>query len=332
MRWPGFAIKFLLPRFLRAIFLLPTVFFFLNSLIFIGKHKTIIYRPDKRHHNLLDNLKDVIVIGDLVDRSWAQKRGYSFRFFYPFYIYSHLGLNFYWKLIIDKACPKHILFWGDYGLDQFLSILIARQQRVLCWCFQHGLFPYQNNNDLDGFDCDINVVASKYQSNILKASGYNGKIKICDHLFSYANNVSASKDAWVKSGCPIIFVGPGYSHAPKLELKILDLLGNLKNLLEPNYQLIYRSHPRDNEILKKIKSLGISCANNTTTSFHDEKNIVFIGIKSTFLFEAQKAGKKVFLLVGDNFPRYFESGEISTEINITKLSSLLEDPLFNKIN
>lgn len=331
VRMPGFALKFILPRFLKALFLLPTVLFFLLSIFFIGKYKTIIYRPDRRHLNLLDNLKDVVVIGDIADRSWAKKMGYSFRFFYPFYIFSHLGINFYWQLALNKISPKRILFWSDYGLDQFLPILIARQQKVLSWCFQHGLFPYKNNNDLDGFDCDINVVVSKYQLEILKNSGYKGNVKICENLFSFANTIEASEDAWVRSGCPIVFVGPGYSHAPDLEIKIVDLLVKLKKLLEPNFQLIYRNHPRDNAILKKIKKIGIACSKNSTSSFMDKQNLIFIGIKSTFLFEAQKAGRKVFLLVGDNFPRYFVSGEISSEININNLNSLLEDPIFNKI-
>jgi len=48
--------------------------------------------------------------------------------------------------------------------------------------------------------------------------------------------------------------------------------------------------------------------------------------------EAQCAGKKVFLITGNEFPQYFESGEIATEINIDKLSSILDDPLFKGIN
>ena len=44
------------------------------------------------------------------------------------------------------------------------------------------------------------------------------------------------------------------------------------------------------------------------------------------------SSKKVFLITGNEFPQYFESGEIATEINIDKLSSILDDPLFRGIN
>lgn len=326
-RLPGFPFKFLAPRFLKAIITLPIVPFFFCSLIFFRKNKTIIYRPDYRHLDIFSNLKNILVIGDFADRSWAKKNGYDFIFFHPFYSLSFFGLGFCWRLAFIRIRPKRILFSTDYGLDQYLSIEIARRLHIYSWCFQHGLFPSQNNNDLDGFDCDVNFVSSKFQSNILKRSGYKGKVKICDQLFFNENSAIDSKISWESNGRPVIFVGCGYSFNPDLELKIVDLLTNLKNILEPRCKIIYRPHPRDKNILKKIEAIGVPCEFGKATSFLNKQNFVFIGIKSTFLYEAQNAGRKVFLLISDDFPRYFDRGEIALEINTNNLNLILDEIL-----
>lgn len=327
-RLPGFPFKFLAPSFLKAIITLPTIPFFFCSLIFFRKNRTIIYRPDYRHLDILSNLKNILVIGDFADRSWAKKNGYDFIFFHPFYSLSFFGLGFCWRLAFIRIRPKRILFSTDYGLDQYLSIEIARRLHIYSWCFQHGLFPSQNNNDLDGSDCDINFVSSKFQSDILKRSGYIGKVQICDQLFFNENSAIDSKISWESNGRPVIFVGCGYSFNPDLELKIVDLLNNLKNILEPRCKIIYRPHPRDKNILKKIEAIGVPCEFSKATSFLNKQNFVFIGIKSTFLYEAQNAGRKVFLLVSDDFPKYFDRGEIALEINTNNLNLILVE-IFN---
>jgi hypothetical protein len=175
---------------------------------------------------------------------------------------------------------------------------------------------------LDGYDCDVNIVSSKYQKEILRNTGYLGKIIIFNRLFKNYYTMQSSKDKWQSNGKPIIFVGPGYSYDKDLESYVVNILIQLKKILKYDYKLIYRPHPRDLHIVKKLIQLGIPCENNLSSSYHNDVNFVFIGVKSTFLIEAQNFGKKVFLLRGSIFPQYFAQGEIELEIDLNNLDKI----------
>lgn len=330
-RFPGFTFRFLSSRLSTSIVALPSLIL-LTQFFFLSKSKNILYRPSKRHRNFFDMQKSVLVIGNLSDRKWAKKHGFDFIFFYPLYCLSNFGLNYLWRYVFNKSCAKRFFVSTDYGLDQYLAIYLLKKTKVKSWCIQHGLFPSENSLDLDGADCDVNIVATKFQSAILRRSGYKGKIKIWDNLFSNNTTKIIWKKKLANDLIPVIFVGPGYSYNPYLELRVVQLVSEIQKILPAQFKLIYRPHPRDAIILKKIKVLGVSCDSSNLTSFINSNANFFIGIKSTFLLEAQYYGKKVFLITGNEFPKYFEPGEIATEINIDKLSSILDDPLFKGIN
>ncbi len=329
-RIAGFSIRFLTPRILKSLVLLPSVFL-LILIVFFSKKKTILYRPNQRNLSSLLKLKDVLVIGGgLKDMRWAYSNGFSFMPFYSLYSLSNFGFNFVWKITFYFIKPKRILVWTDFGLDQYIAINVARKLKITSWCIQHGLFPSDNNKDLDGLDADVNVVSSTYQRNILEKAGFHGKVVIFDKLFiSEANGIIPVQHMqWIESGKPIVFVGTGYTHDNNLELKVLILLEQLKHSFGDDFKIIYRPHPRDGEIKAQINKLGIEIATGLDSSFENPKNYVFLGIKSTFLVEAQSAGRLVILLTGSGFPKYFENGEIKNEFdcqNIKKIPDLINN-------
>ena len=272
----------------------------------------------------------MIVIGGLKDMKWARKNGFSCIPFYPFYSLSNFGFPFVWQFIFYFLKPKRILVWTDYGLDQYLALTIAKKFKIRSWCIQHGLFPYDNNNDLDGLDADINVVSSIFQRNILKKAGPLKKVVIFYKLFSAdTNGITPVKHIdWIESGKPIVFVGTGYTHDNNLEMKVLILLEELKNTFGHDFKILYRPHPRDCQIKAQINNIGIEIATGVESSFDNPANYVFLGIKSTFLVEAQNAGRLVILLTGFGFPKYFENGEIQNVLdcqNIKKLPYLINN-------
>jgi hypothetical protein len=330
-RMPGFSFKFIFLKASKSFFLLP--FSLLNKFFFCKKtYNTIIYRPDKRHYNLITNFKNTIVIGDKFDRKWANSIGYDFYHFYIFYSFSNLGSTLIWKYFIKKTQPKRILLWSDYALDQYLAIHVAHRNLMKVWCFQHGLFPFENHNDLDGLDADINVVSSTLQSNIMRNAGFYGKLVVQKKLFSPTHfsvlNLSDLK-IWRISGKPIVFIGPGYSHDKKLESNILFIITKLHKALDGFANIVYRPHPRDKDILKELKKLDYVFIDKKSSSYYDQKNIIFIGVKSTYLIEAQNSGKIVFLIKSGLIPQYFEQGEIENVIDLD-LIKLLPEQIKNK--
>jgi len=331
-RIQNFIPRFILLRLLKSIVLIPLLP--LLIIVFLKKSKkTIIYRPDIRHRNNLNSLKDALVIGALSDMKWAKENNYSFFPFYPIYTLSNFGFTFAWRFVFNFIMPKRILVWTDYGLDQYLATHTAKKLKIRSWCIQHGLFPSDNNKDLDGLDAEINVVSSIYQRNILEKAGFEGKTVIFDKLFIYeADGIPPVKHIdWIDAGKPIVFVGAGYTHNNNLEMKVLLLLEELKSSLGNQFKIIYRPHPRDAEIKNQVNKLKIKISAGPDSSFENPTNYVFLGIKSTFLVEAQNANRLVILLKGPDFPKYFENGEIKNELdckNIKKLPDLINNSIY----
>ena len=318
----GFTFRFLAPRYFKSFLLLPSLTL-LFGIFFFGKNNTILYRPDARHRHLLESLSKALVIGTFSDARWARKQGYDFFHFSPVYTACNFGLSV-WGVLSRVSEAKRIFVWTDYGLDQYMAIYGVPARRVKVWCIQHGLFPSTNNNDLDGLDAHVNVVASLFQKKILLQAGYKKKVLVYQGLF---NKGSASQQQdwfrqWSASGKRIIFVGAGYSHDSAAEDRIFNLITQLKESL-PECRLIYRPHPRDKAILKRLMAIDLSIERENASAIQGNGNFVFVGIKSTYLLEAQNYGKCAILITGDSFARYFEPGEILFEIPDSELTGLI---------
>lgn len=323
-RISGFLKKFLLHRLVKSLISIPSALL-LIFVIFLKKKNTVLYRPNPRNLHQLENLnKDTLVIGTKKDNHWATKAGFSYFPFYPIYSLSNFGLMWPWLSLLGIVRPKRIFIWTDFGLDQFLAIETARRVGIKVWCIQHGLFPVENNCDLDGLDSNVNIVSSESQKRILIASGYKGKVVVFKHLFGEAILPSfVDLERTLPGGMrTLVFVGAGYTHKPELEDKIVELLRTLASLLRSNYKIIYRPHPRDSNIKLKIKQLGVECVSGAASSYENSQNMIFLGIKSTFLIEAQNSGKLVFLITGNWIPKYFEAGEIHNELPIEMLGDI----------
>lgn len=321
-RLPGFAFNFCIKRFFKALLLLPTVPLILK-LLFMGKYKTIIYRPDKRHLDFFSSYRNILIIGDSADRKWASRHKVDFLYFYPIYSLTNIGLVSVWDFIFYQFNSKRIVINSDFGLDQFLALSSAKSLNMKSWCIQHGLFPAENNQDLDGYDADINVVTSTHQLDILKNAKYTGEIKVCNQLFTIPllqfSDINKNIESWDNNHRPIIFVGAGYTFNNELESEIFHCLQTISNSLKNKYSLVYRPHPRDNKIIDKARSIGYASLSNYESSYLNPNNLVFIGVKSTFMLEAQNAGKLVFLISSDRFPKYFNEGEITREVKLDEL-------------
>jgi hypothetical protein len=285
---------------------------------------SILYRPNPRNCSKLANLRNVLVIGGKSDRAWAKNCGFYYYPFYPVYALSNFGSGLAWRLIYLSVRPRRLLIWTDYGLDHYLGIRIGKLYKVKTWCVQHGLFPLENNSDLDGMDADINVVSSPYQKKIIKSTGYRGKVCVLDGIFG-TQVESASPECfkkWHDSGKKVVFVGAGYTHDPIIENAIVGLIETIRDSLDDSFDLIYRPHPRDASIKSKLQNINIQVVSGNDSELENDSNLVFVGIKSTYLIEAQNAGKLVFLIVGGGFPKYFGDGEIHCEIDVADLNVL----------
>lgn len=324
-RIPGFVCRFLIPRLLKSLPLLATIPLLLK-VVFLKQCRTILYRPNPRNLTRLTRLHSVLVIGGRSEREWANKNGFDFMPFYPIYALSNFGLGLAWRLIYILVRPERLLVWTDYGLEHYIGIRIARRYGIRTWCVQHGLFPLANNSDLDGMHADVNVVSSGYQRHILLAARYTGKVVVCDGVFGDRPlRLSLhSMQSWSESGRKVVFVGAGYIHDPHLEDSVLQLVKVIKQELGNEYNLIYRPHPRDSGIKSKLCNAGIAVVSGHASAIENDETFVYVGIKSTYLLEAQSAGKLVFLILGDEFPKYFHQGEIINEISAGRLSMLGE--------
>lgn len=324
---PGFARKFVISRLVKSILLVP-IFPSLFFVLRLRRVNTILYRPDARHLQLFEKKRSLLVIGTAKDADWAKEKNFDFFYFHPFYALANLGFSFCWKLLFYVTKPKRVLIWTDYGLDQFLANSCAKRLNIKVWCYQHGLFPSSNHGDLDGMDVDLNVVSSPYQAKIMKAAGFLGNIKVCTSLFANSGGEQSRSD-WIDKGRPVIFVGPGFSHDQMVEDNLIVLMEKLKKLLGQEYSLVYRPHPRDRSIFHKLNKLGVPSISDETTYFSNSSALVYIGVKSTLLIEAQNAGRLVILLTSEKFPKYFESGEIFHEFDSDNLGEVLT--LLNKL-
>lgn len=324
-RIPGFVTRFLIPRFLKSLPLLASVPLLIR-VAFLRQCRTVLYRPNPRNLTALSRLRGVLVIGGRSEREWARENGFGFLPFYPLYALSNFGIGLAWRLIYNVARPKRLLVWTDYGLEHYIGIRLARRYGVRSWCVQHGLFPVENNSDLDGMHADVNVVSSGYQRDILLASGYGGKVVVCDEVFGerILQLSLNSMQSWSKSGKKVVFVGAGYIHDPHLEDSIFRLVKVIRQGLDRSHTLIYRPHPRDAGIKTKLRDAGVTVVSGHGSAIENDENFVFVGIKSTYLLEAQNVGKLVFLIRGEEFPSYFHEGEIRNEISTGRLSMLGE--------
>lgn len=322
-RIQGFTVKFLTPRFLKSLLLLITLPYLICT-PFTRQCKTILYRPNPRNYSKLSELRNVLVVGGKRDKAWAKKCGFVYLPFYPIYALSNFGLGLAWRLIYLAVRPRRLLIWTDYGLDHYIGIRLANRFKIKTWCVQHGLFPIENNSDLDGMDADVNVVSSLHQKKIIQATGYMGRVCVLDGIFGDREGRISPETLkkWNDSGKKIVFVGAGYTHAPMLENNIVGLVEKIRNTLDNSYSLIYRPHPRDANIKSKLQNFNIPVVSGDDSAFQNDSNVIFIGIKSTYLIEAQNAGKLVFLIVGGGFPKYFDVGEIHHEIDVASLNML----------
>lgn len=321
-RIPGFIARFYIPRFLKAIFTIPyQIIFIFYSLPL--KFKYIVYRPNLKSIEFIKKLdsKLTLIICRFEESNVYKELGFSTCCLIPFYGSLNLGIKLFFKKLLINAQPTRIFLNSDFGFDEINIILICNHLRIKTTCIQHGLFPASNNFDLDGSFCDSNILHSTLQEKILRDAGYLGYIHVRSDITSCFPKGNLSQ--WKRKGKPIIFVGPGYIHDALLQNQLIALLKDLA-AFNSSSNLIYRPHPRETGNYKLVSAAGYKVDKSHESSLEKEENLVYVGVKSTLLLEAQRSGRIAILIDDSRFPKYFNDGEINFTIKVSDI--------FEKIN
>jgi hypothetical protein len=284
------------------------------------KDRTIVYRPKKSERKAILKWNNVLLMGGYDDFLFAKKHHISYYPFSTFYSLLNLKCFYLIERFFNFNPPKRIIVFSDMGLDSVAFSFFSKKYNFNLWCFQHGLFPADHNGNLDGDISSINVVNSDSQKAILKEMGYKGKVISSPNFFhKYDQPI---KLEWVKYNKPIVFIGPGYINNADQKNIIDAILTNIRKTLPSDYRLLYRPHPREN--VKNYSNVvrGL-VAKDEETSINSQSTLIYIGIKSTLLYEAQLSGRLSILIEDDHLPKYFKDGEIYKVINSHSIHSLL---------
>ncbi len=311
VRMPFFYKKFHVNRVIKSILLLPI------SLVFIlflpnTKNKTIVYRPKKNERNIILNWNKVLLIGGYDDFLFARRKKIQYYPFFPLYATLNLKLFSLIRNCFFNSLPKRIVIFNDMGLDGTAFNFFAKKFNFNVWCLQHGLFPLENNRDIEGMDCGINVVHSEMQKSILKETGYKGKIIIGLNFFSSYG--APSKIEWISCGRPVVFIGPGYIDNNDRQVIIDRILIDISQKIPDQCRLLYRPHPRENSAHFSDVVKRFVVKDDYETSIINKGTLIFIGIKSTLLYEAQVSGRLGILIEDNSLPNYFKNGEIDVTV------------------
>lgn len=319
IKMPFFYRKFHYPRILKSIILIPIS---LVYCLFIPnlEGRTMVYRPKKNERNALLGWNNVLLMGGYDDFLFAKKNKIPF---YPFFtLYSLSNLNFFY--LIEKVFSFHLLkrvvVFTDMGLDSVALSYFSKKYGFNLWCFQHGLFPADHGGVLEGDISSVNVVNSNSQVQILKDTGYEGKIITSPNFFHQYDRPLISE--WIKQNKPVVFIGPGYIENLDFKNRIDVILTSIHDALPSDYSLLYRPHPRENasncsNIVKRF------LAKDENTTINCQSTMIYIGIKSTLLYEAQQSQRLSILIEDADLPKYFKDGEISKVIPSNSIHSLM---------
>ena len=320
IKMPFFYRKFHYPRILKSIILIPISLVYCLLLPNL-EGRTLVYRPKKNERNALLGWNNVLLMGGYDDFLFAKKNKIPF---YPFFtVYSLLNLNFFY--FIDQIFCFHLLkrvvVFTDMGLDSVALSCFGKKYGFNLWCFQHGLFPADHGGVLDGDISSVNVVNSNSQMQILKEAGYEGKIISSPNFFHQYDRPVISE--WIKQNKPVVFIGPGYIENLDFKNRIDVILTSIHDALPSDYSLLYRPHPREN--VHNYSSLVRSLvAKDEETTINCQSTMIYIGVKSTLLYEAQQSQRLSILVEDADLPKYFKDGEISRVISSHSIHSLMD--------
>lgn len=317
---PYFYRKFHFPRVLKSVMLLPIALAYLLVMPNL-EGRTVVYRPKKGERKGLLNWNNVLLFGGYDDFLFAKKNGIVF---YPFFMFYSL-LNLRWFYLVERCfsfrSPKRVIVFSDMGLDSVAFSCFSKKYSFNLWCFQHGLFPAEHSGVLDGDVSSINVVNSNSQKLILKENGYHGRI-ICSPGFFHKYDRPVFSE-WVNQSKPIVFIGPGYIENVDHKSRLDFILTNIRQILPSEYRLLYRPHPREDTRHFSNLVRGL-VAKDEDTCISCQSTMIYIGIKSTLLYEAQQSGRLSILIEDADFPKYFKDGEIFRVIDSGSIDSLVD--------
>lgn len=203
-------------------------------------------------------------------------------------------------------------------------IFSAKNKNIKSVCLQHGVLrgEYQTEQR-DGFMCDINIMRSESDVDILKKINPLSRCQALPNFF--IPNISNSSCV---TGTKVILVGEGFHVIDEnfSHKYIKHLRGLEKKLIELGYQVQYRPHPAE---MGFYRGLGFKDYDISSLEISLLSARAFIGYGSTLLLEASSVGVPSFYLridaqiCGDMLSDNFFLNEFSYE-NLIKSSSNIE--------
>lgn len=319
-RMPGFYWRFYFLKFIKSIACLSRLYLMRHYQLFSSENfDTIVYNPSLKNIRYFKNRdsKRTIFLVKLKNISYYSKVGLTAIPIEPVFclanIFGLIGLVPF--AIMFRG--KEVILNSDFGLDEISLVIFARITNGKTVCLQHGLFPANNLNDLDGTFCNQVIVKSYDQVSIINLSGFCGDVIVAEDLFEEYPLADINK--WRRQGCPIIFVGSGYFVNPNLRHYYTQLLLEIRDIFNER-QVIYRSHPREKKYIPDEVRLRYIIDDTERSSLSEPSNYLFIGIKSTMLYEAANSGRAVFIFESKKFPVYFKSGSLNSFNNLNDMA------------
>ena len=320
VRFNNFFFNFYVLRFIKSLFSL--YYFFLAQDEIKGTYANLVFRPNKININYYLKLgkENTLILGNKFHRKYYEDYGFNFCDHGLYYSTLNLYISYKFKNLLITRGIKKLYLTTDYGVDDFLAINICKKLKIPTVCIQHGFIPLEHLNDIDGFFCDSIVVQNYSQRSIIQDAGYTGIISVYQDLFSSTTQKPNYK-SWLLNK-NIIFIGPGYTDG-FLRKSLEQLLIEVSELLKNDFNLIYRSHPRELYLRQKDLYFGFKVFNDDSSSILNSENIIFLGVKSTYMIQAQAADRIVILIENKKMPSYFSESDIHVRSELLNLKDII---------
>lgn len=219
-----------------------------------------------------------------------------------------------WLFKLYKADGAHVLVHSDALPFARAFVLQAQDRGMKTICVQHGIFHANSGiKNLDGYLCDLNVVRSREDGELIASSNRATELCVEPNFFLTVFHYSHSENLK-----PVItLVGEGFHIYDKdFSKSYIEKLRQFEmELFSLGCHVLFRPHPSERSFAKKF---GFQQLDLTDLSISMAKTDVYLGFSSTLLIEAVAAGR-----VAAQIPVYgvFNPGMNRAEIHVWRAES-----------
>lgn len=179
-------------------------------------------------------------------------------------------------------------------------VIAANELGLNTICIQHGTF-YENHliNERDGFLCNINIVRSSLDGQIIKSANKNTILHVASNFFS--PKISELKVA-SRDECTILLLGEGFHAVDKnFNNNYLAAVKKLHSYFtERKVKCIFRPHPSESRIIwaKYFNDVDRGRLDSTLANVD-----AVVGFSSSVLLEAAQIGIPSFHIAVEGYSR-----------------------------